>query len=87
MLQETVTHTRAKLVAEFDHVNEHYIHGGTIEGFLECIERHRLTHLPHRGSRWDKVLKWAEQFILQISRYSKIVKPFVLGSEQAAQLL
>ncbi len=87
MLQETVTHTRAKVVAEFDHVDEHYIHGMTIEGFLEYIERQRLTHMPHRGSRWDKVLKWAEYFSLQVSRFSKIVKPFVLDSELAAQLI
>ena len=87
VLQETITYTRGKLMAEFDLVDEHYIHDMTIDGFLEYIERQRLTYMPHRGSRWDKVLKWAEFFGLQISGYSKVVKPFVPESELAAQLI
>lgn len=35
VLQEPVTYTRGKLVAEFDLVDEHYIHDVTIDGFLE----------------------------------------------------
>ena len=87
VLQETVVSTRGKFSAQFDHVDEHYINNMTIDGFLEYIERQRLTHMPHRGSRWDKVLKWAEFFGLQISGYAKAVEAFVPDSKLAAKLI
>ena len=87
VLQETVISTRGKFVAQFDRVDEHYIHNMTIDGFLEYIERQRLTYMPHRGSRWDKVLKWAEFFGLQISGYAKTVESFVPDSKLAAKLI
>lgn len=87
VLQETVVTTRRKFVEDFDDVNDADIRSLTIEGFLQFIERQRLTHMPHRGSRWDKVLKWAEFFALQISGYSKAVKGFVRDSDQAAKLI
>ena len=87
ILQETVTSTRGKLVSAFSYVNEGYIHSMTIDGFLEYIERQRLTYMPHRGSRWDKVLKWAEFFGLQVSGYAKAVESFIPESKVAAQLI
>ena len=87
ILQETVTSTRGKLVSGFSYVNEDYIYSMTIDGFLEYIERQRLTYMPHRGSRWDKVLKWAEFFGLQVSGYAKAVETFIPESKVAAQLI
>ena len=68
-------------------MDEHYISSITISGFLKYIERERLTSMPHRGSRWDKVLKWAEFFALQVSGYSTVVEPFVPDSKDAAKLI
>ena len=87
ILQETITSTRGKLVSAFTYVTEDYICSMTIDGFLEYIERQRLTHMPHRGSRWDKVLKWAEFFGLQVSGYAKAVESFIPDSKVAAQLI
>ena len=87
VLHETVIFTCGKFIAEFDQVDEHYIHTMSIDGFLEYIERQRLTYMPHRGSRWDKVLKWAEFFGLQISAYHKAVEAFVPDSETAAKII
>lgn len=87
VLNESVTVTRRKFLAEFGDVEESYIDDITIEDFLEYIERQRLTHMPHRGSHWDKVLKWAEFFALQISGYAAAVGPFVPNSKTAAQLI
>lgn len=87
VLQESVTVTRRKILAEFGDVDESYIDDITIEDFLEYIERQRLTHMPHRGSHWDKVLKWAEFFAFQISGYAAAVGPFVPNSKTAAQLI
>ena len=87
VLHETVIFTCGKFIADFDQVDEQYIHAMSIHGFLEYIERQRLTYMPHRGSRWDKVLKWAEFFGLQISGYAKAVEGFVPESKTAARLI
>ena len=87
VLYEAVTVTRRKFLAEFSNVEESLLDEITIEDFLEYIERQRLTHMPHRGSHWDKVLKWAEFFALQISGYADAVGPFVSNSKTAAKLI
>ena len=87
ILRETVIATRAKFITEFAYVNDHYIDSMTIGGFIDYVERQRLTYMPHRGSRWDKVLKWAEFFALQISSYASAVGSFVPDSLDAAKLV
>ena len=87
VLRETVTFTRGRFIAEFDYVDFHYIDRMTLVDFLEHIERERLTHMPHRGSRWDKVLKWAEFFAIQMSGYEDAVRSFVPDSIEAAKLI
>ena len=87
VLRQTVLTTRAKLICDLAHVDEHYIDSITVESFLEYIEHERLTYMPQRGSRWDKVLKWAEFFALQISGYEKAVGSFVPDSKAAARLI
>ena len=54
---------------------------------MDYIERERLTHMPRQGSRWDKVLRRAEFFGLQISRYEEVISKFVPESETAAKLI
>ena len=87
VLSDNVTITRQKFLAELHDVDESYIQSITLEGFLEYIERQRLTHMPHRASHWDKVLKWAEFFALQISGYVTVAESFVPESKTAAQLI
>jgi len=87
ILEATVVSTCSKFIAEFDHVDESFIHDMTIERFLDYLECQRLTYMPHRGSRWDKVLKWTEYFALQISGYAKVVESFVPDSKLAAKLI
>jgi len=87
VLRETVIATRAKFITECSYVNEQYIDSMAIEGFLDYIERQRLTYMPHRGSRWDKVLKWAEFFALQISGCARAVGSFIPDSMDAAKLV
>lgn len=87
ILEETVSLTRQKFIADFDEVDEHYIQRMNVEDYFEYIERQRLTYMPHRGSHWDKVLKWAEFFGLQISGYADTVEPFTAESRFAAKLI
>ncbi|KAL9579829.1 MAG: hypothetical protein Q9203_006540, partial [Teloschistes exilis] len=86
-LHESITVTRRKFLAELEDVQESDIHEITIDGFLDFIERQRLTYMPHRGSHWDKVLKWAEFFALQISGYATALECFVPESKTAARLI
>lgn len=87
VLKETVNATCTRFVTDFDDVDDQYIHHTTIEDFLEFIERERLTHMPHRGSHWDKVLKWAEFFSLQVSGYANAADSFMAESKLAARLI
>ncbi|KAL8671644.1 MAG: hypothetical protein Q9168_003850 [Polycauliona sp. 1 TL-2023] len=87
ILKETVSVTSRAFIADFDDVDEDHIHNMTIEQYFEHIERQRLTHMPHRGSQWDKVLKWAEFFGLQISSYSRTVELFMADSKLSAKLI
>lgn len=90
VLHDSVVVTRRKFLADFEDIDESSIYNTTIDSFLEYIERQRLTHMPHRGSHWDKVLKWAEYFALQISAYKLWLCPssgsVCLGSSPVARM-
>ncbi|KAH8670231.1 hypothetical protein BGZ60DRAFT_375664 [Tricladium varicosporioides] len=87
ILQQTVSSTQAQLITEISHVNENYLESIALETFVDYIESQRLTHMPRQGSRWDKVLKWAEFFALQISRYAAAVESFIPESHAASHLI
>lgn len=87
ILRESVITVRRKFVAELDDVDESSIQSIAVDNVLDYIERQRLTHMPHRGSHWDNVLKWAEFFALQVSGYAIVVDPFVPESKAAAKLI
>ena len=67
-------------------VSERYFAEMNIETYLEYITHERLTSMPHRGSRWDKVLKAAEYFGLQISAYGEMIEKFVPHSKEAVDV-
>lgn len=54
---------------------------------LDYIAAERLRCMPHSGSRYDKVLRWAESFAGQIDSLSNTVSEFVMYSTEAAQLI
>ncbi|KAF2036681.1 hypothetical protein EK21DRAFT_105994 [Setomelanomma holmii] len=54
--------------------------------FLEWIRSERLTTLPHKGSRWDKVLIRALYFAEQLHNFEKAIQGFALGSSSAAAI-
>ena len=87
VLRESVVSIRRKFVADLEDVHEAGIESMTMDNVLEYIERQRLTHMPHRGSHWDKVLKWAEFFALQVSGYAAAVEPFAPEGRAAAKLI
>ena len=58
-----------------------------VEAVLDYIATERLRCMPHSGSRYDKVLKWAEFFAVQIHSLSHSVSEFVMYSTEAARLI
>lgn len=52
--------------------------------FLEWIRAERLTTLPHKGSRWDKVLIRALYFAEQLHNFDQAIQSFALDSQAAA---
>jgi hypothetical protein len=87
IMRRTVISTKEKIISDFSHVDKEYIDSMTVESILRFVRDERLTYMPQQGSRWDKVLQWAEFFSLQISGYEKAVSPFVPDSKGAAQLI
>lgn len=54
--------------------------------FLEWIRAERLTTLPHKGSRWDKVLIRALYFAEQLHNFDQAIRGFALDSQAAAAI-
>lgn len=57
------------------------------ESFLNFVANERLHRMPHRGSRWDKILRWAEYFATQVSTLHESVHSFVPNSAETAQVV
>lgn len=87
ILRETVASAYGKITRALSGIGDKDIDQMDIENFLEYIEQQRLTAMPHRGCHWDRVLKWAEFFALQISGYAKAIESFVPSSQKAAKLI
>ncbi|KAF2715445.1 NACHT domain-containing protein [Pleomassaria siparia CBS 279.74] len=54
--------------------------------FLEWVRSERLTALPHKGSRWDKVLIRAVYFAEQLHNFDQAIQGFALDSTTAAAI-
>lgn len=59
----------------------------SLDSFLDFVASDRLRRVPHRGSRWDKILRWAEYFAIQVSILHESVGPFAPNSTEAARLI
>jgi anion-transporting ArsA/GET3 family ATPase len=56
----------------------------TYVSFLEWIRSERLTTLPHKGSRWDRVLIRALYFAEQLHKFEQAIQPFAHNASSAA---
>ena len=59
----------------------------SVEAFFDAVAGIRLHQMPHDGSRWDKILKWAEFFAAQVYAYSDELGKFTDYAGQAASLI
>ncbi|KAI0001547.1 hypothetical protein F4779DRAFT_604183 [Xylariaceae sp. FL0662B] len=77
---EAAKKVRSRLVRELDEVDDAHFKRSDLECYLGYIADERLIHMPKRGSQWDRVLKEAEYFGLQMNEFTVAVKDFIPDS-------
>ncbi|KAF2681791.1 hypothetical protein K458DRAFT_391739 [Lentithecium fluviatile CBS 122367] len=85
-VQESAVSFRKRSIAELGAGISQDIASVSYIDFLEWIRAERLTTLPHKGSRWDKVLIRALYFAEQLHRFEQAIQEFALDSGSAASL-
>lgn len=87
-LRETTHKVSTKFLTQLDSAARAILENTiTVDDVLDSIAAERLRYMPHDGSMLDRVFKWAVHFIDEMNVLSKAVEPFVLYSDQAAQLM
>ncbi|KAK3322767.1 hypothetical protein B0H66DRAFT_555192 [Apodospora peruviana] len=71
-------------ICKFGDYNEHYFKTMNLESYLEYISDERLIHMPRRGSDWDRVLRTAQFFGLQLWAFGSDIGQFTSGTESAS---
>ena len=84
LVQESAISLKKRSMAELGAGVHHSISGVSYVNFLEWIRAERLTTLPHKGSRWDKVLIRALYFAEQLHDFDQAIQSFALDSQAAA---
>lgn len=60
---------------------------GTVHDFLRFLKNERFRHMPHDGSSWDKILKWADNIGGVVLLSVGVLSEFMLNSEEATRLI
>ncbi|KAF1964590.1 hypothetical protein BU23DRAFT_492067 [Bimuria novae-zelandiae CBS 107.79] len=85
-VQETAVSLKKKSIAQLGAGVYQGIADTTFINFLEWIRTERLTTLPHKGSRWDRVLIRALFFAEQLHHFDSAVDAYALDSPAAAAM-
>lgn len=80
---ETSKEIRTRIYKLGDY-SEAFFRNVDLESYLEYISDERLIHMPRRGSDWDRVLRSAQFFGLQLYRLGSNVRHFCPGAEAAS---
>jgi hypothetical protein len=83
-VQESANFLKKRSMAELGAGVYQSISDVSYVNFLEWIRAERLTTLPHKGSRWDKVLIRALYFAEQLHSFDQAIQSFALDSQAAA---
>ena len=88
ILRDTTTRVSTLIKTRLGSAAEEVFGGSqTFDDFLDALENERLRHMPHDGSEWDKVLRWAESFAEYMYMFHESVKSFMEHSEEATRLI
>lgn len=83
-VQESAVALKKRSMAELGAGVHQNISDVSYVNFLEWIRAERLTTLPHKGSRWDKVLIRALYFAEQLHKFDQAIQGFALDAQSAA---
>ncbi|CAN8100253.1 unnamed protein product [Discula destructiva] len=79
---------RPKLEAEVKGTKEAELaEGVSSEALLIFISNERLKRMPARGSRWDKILKWSEEFTKKLALFEVTDESFIPSAKEAVELI
>lgn len=85
---DAVRTLRAKLQIELKGSKEEELAAGvSSESFFGFIANERLRRMPAKGSRWDKILRWAEDFAKKLSLFEVTDDSFIPSSKDAVELI
>lgn len=88
IVTDAVATFRVKLQAEVKGTEEQILSAGvSSENLFGFIANERLRRMPARGSRWDKILKWAEDFAKKLSLFEVADENFIPSSKEAVELI
>ncbi|KAI5782676.1 hypothetical protein EDC01DRAFT_729948 [Geopyxis carbonaria] len=88
VLRETTTLVTVRYKKELSSKSGDILTGTTTcHAFLDFIAAERLRSMPHQGSKWDKVLKWAEAYARKLDTYTHAVSGFTAHSWESARLV
>lgn len=88
IVTDAVFSFRPKLEADLKGSKEAELaEGVSSELLLIFISNERLRRMPARGSRWDKILKWAEDFAKKLSLFEVTDESFIPSSKEAVELI
>lgn len=87
-VSDAVRSFRSQLEEELKGTKEaDLIAGISRDSFLGFIADERLRLMPAKGSRWDKLLKWAEDFATKIAIFEHGYREDISGCSQATELI
>lgn len=88
IVTDAVSSFRPKLQGELKDTKETHLAAGiSSESLFDFIANERLRVMPARGSRWDKILRWAEDFAKKLSLFEVTEDSFIPGSKEAVELI
>lgn len=86
IVSETSSTLKRKSMAELGSAVSSGVCSTNFIQFIEWIRSERLATLPHKGSRWDKVLIRAQHFAEQLNGFDAAIRSFAIDSTTAAEM-
>lgn len=88
IVTDAVATFRPKLQADLKGSKDAELAAGiSSESLFQFIANERLKRMPARGSRWDKILKWCEDFAKKLSLFEVTDEGFIPSSKEAVELI
>lgn len=86
VLRETIEKVSSSSRRDLDSSSSKTLLNTTDAGaVLDFIAAERLRCMPHSGSRYDKVLRWAEIYVLHVGAFAQSVSDAVASSLEGTQ--